>query len=397
MVRLPPRLRPLFPYLKPAYVRATGFVAPASVRLSRGVLPAQASTLRAAAESTGGRYVLVRPAERVERAPMTGRPQNMPLADTGDGEAFDAVGVAELPNGRVLGAHRAIVSGANELVHDVSWYFGTRHPRQHPLYLNPSPPPPRDVPGRLGVLAARGDGNYYHFLMDVIGKLGVLDQAPQITPPEQWYVPQQLGFQRELLELAGVPAAQVVDAAAYPHVRADLLVVPAPPAMTEKNPPWAVQWLRDRLLHAANIPDGPRRSIYVTRGPSANNRAVVNEAEVSALLVARGFTAIDPGTMSVADQMRAFATAEVIVAPHGAALANLVFASPGATVIELFPAGCLLPDFWRLACGVPGLRYRYLSTAGPRPRRGRQTTIVRDIRVDLAGLTRLLDHVADSC
>lgn len=397
MVRLPPRLRPLFPYLKPAYVRATRAVAPATVRLARrrgGWLPAGATTLQQAAETSGGTYVLARPPEQVERAPIQGVPPDLPLADPSNGERFGPVGVAELPRGRVLGPHRAIVSAGNELVHDVSWYFGTRRPREHPLYLNPFPPPPHHVPGRLGVLAARGDGNYYHCLMDVVAKLGVLEQAPRIAAPDLWYAPLQTRFQRELLDLAGVPADLIVDADRYPHVSADVLVVPAPPEMTEKNPPWAVRWVRDRLLPEVDLAGASQRRIYVTRGPSANNRSVVNEAEVTALLTDRGFVGVDPGAMSVVDQIRTFATAELIVAPHGAALANLVFAAPGAAVIELFPAGCLLPDFWRMACGVPGLRYRYLSAYGPRPRRGRGTTIVRDIDVDLAALARLLDEVS---
>ena len=44
-------------------------------------------------------------------------------------------------------------------------------------------------------------------------------------------------------------------------------------------------------------------------------------------------------------------------------MTNLAFASPGARVIELFPAGYLLPDYWWLASVVPGLDYRYLSGA----------------------------------
>jgi capsular polysaccharide biosynthesis protein len=110
-------------------------------------------------------------------------------------------------------------------------------------------------------------------------------------------------------------------------------------------------------------------------------------------LAGRGFERVDPGSLPVAEQIRAFAEAAVIVAPHGAALANLTFASPGAAVVELFPAGCLLPDFWRLAGGVPGLRYRYLSAPGGPRRPTRQKAIVRDIEVDVPALDRLLDEL----
>jgi glycosyl transferase family 61 len=397
MVRLPPRLRPLFPMLKPAWVAATRTVAPATTALSKrrgGWLPTgSVATMEDAAASTGGRCVVARPPEVIERPPaMLGLPVGLPLSDSSEGQHVGRVAVAELPRARVLGPHRAIVTANNDVLHELSWYFGTSRPREHPVYLNPYPPPPLDVDGRLGLLAARGDGNYYHFLHDVLPRLGVLEQAPEIAAPQRWYVPVQTPFQQQLLDLVGIPADARIDAAEHPHVRAQCLVVPGVPAMIEKNPPWVVQFLRDRLLpHAGPIQPGP--PIFVTRGPSANNRTVTNEAEVLTRLVARGFVALDPGRMSVVEQIRAFAAAPVIVAPHGAALANIAFASPGSAVIELFPAGCLLPDFWRMACGVPGLTYRYLSAPGGPRRPTRARTIVLDIDVDIDALERLLDEV----
>jgi capsular polysaccharide biosynthesis protein len=397
MVRLPAKLRPLFPYLKPVVVQATRMAAPTNQFLSRrggghlpsGVVP----TLSEAAVSTGGRYEQARAAEVVQRPPMVGVPADLPLTDPSDGHAVAAIGVAELPRGRVLGPHHAVVTSRGDLVQEVSRYFGTRRPREHPLFLNPFPAPPHQIDGRLGVLAARGDANYYHYLMDVIVKLGVLEQTPSVPVPEHWYASVSgAPFQRQLLELAGLSADSLVDAVEHPHVTADTLVVPAPPAMSEMNPPWAVQWLRDRLLPRVDS-SGPRQRIYVTRGPSANNRTVLNDGEVTALLESRGFVLVDPGTMTVAEQIRTFANADIIVATHGAALANLVFASPGATVIELFPSGCLLPDYWRLASALPGLRYRYLTRNGQPPRGGRAATLVRDIDVDVPALRRMLDDL----
>ena len=397
MVRLPPRLRPLFPYLKPAYVGATRAVAPTMQRLSRsrsGLLPTgSVSTLEEAAVTTGGRCVVARPPEVIQRGKITGRPVNMPLTDTGDGESVGRVAVAELPNGRVLGPHHAVITGNGDLVHEVSWYFGTKRPREHPVFLNPFPPPPAHIGGRLGVLAQRGDGNYYHFLMDVLTKIGVLEQAPSVAPPDVWYVPVQTRFQRELLELFGIGAGQRIDATEQPHVQADVLVVPGPPAMTEKNPPWAVEFLRGRLLPHVDT-SGPRRNVYITRGPSANNRSIVNEPAVLDVLATHDFMHVDPGALSVVDQIRTFATANVIVAPHGAALANIIFASPGSTLVELFPAGCLLPDYWRLASSVSGMDYRYVSAFGGPRRPTRAGTIVRDIEVDTAALAATLAELS---
>jgi capsular polysaccharide biosynthesis protein len=396
VVRLPPRLRPLFPYLKPAYVAATRLVAPSMQLLSRrrgGLLPTgTVDTMEAAAATSGGMSFVARPAETITRPALRGRPAALRLTDRSDGEHVDRVALAELPGGRVLGPHRAVITGRGNLVTEVSRYFGTRRGREHPLFLNPFPDSPFEVDGRLGVLASRGDTNYYHFLFDALPRIGVLEQCRDVAPVDRWYVPVQTRFHHELLDLFGIPPAQRVDAAEHPHVRAEMLVVPGPPAMTEKNPPWVVEFLRSRLLPQVDV-TGARRRIYVTRGPSANNRSVINEAAVLRLLTDRGFEPVDPGAMSVAEQIQAFATSDLIVAPHGAALANLAFASAGAGVVELFPAGCVLPDYWRLSCGVPGLRYRYLSAPGGPRRATRGSAIVRDIDVDLDALAATLDEL----
>ncbi|MBN9619193.1 MAG: glycosyltransferase family 61 protein, partial [Actinobacteria bacterium] len=169
----------------------------------------------------------------------------------------------------------------------------------------------------------------------------------EVAAPERWYVPARLGFQRELLDLVGVTADRRIDADEHPHVRAECLVLPAPPSMTVINPPWVVEYLRSTLLDP-RLARAPGRGIYVTRGGAANNRQIVNEDDVIAALRRRGFEVIDPARMPVREQVRAFAEASVIVAAHGAALANLVFASPGASVVELFPAAGVLPDYWKL-------------------------------------------------
>jgi len=397
MVRLPAPVRPLFPYLKPAYTAATRAVAPVTVALSqrrgRQLPTGSVATLAQAAARTGGRSVVARPAETITRQPPPAGPADAIFAAELT-ERLSPTVVAELPDGRVLGPHHALIAGNGELVQDLSIYFGTRRPREHPLFLHPFPGEPVHIAGRLGVLASRGDVNYYHFLIDVLPRLAVLAACPEIEPPSRWYVPAASRFQRELLERVGLTGDRIVDATTVPHVRADTLVVPAPPALTVVNPPWVVGHLRETLLEPG-LARVPGRGIYVTRGASANNRAVRNEDAVIAALQQRGFDIVDPGQMSVSDQIRAFAEADVIVSAHGAALVNLVFASPGATVIELFPAGALVPDYWKLATGVPGLDYRYLLGVGRRRSAGRSRMLVSDVVVDVVALSEIVDSLRD--
>jgi capsular polysaccharide biosynthesis protein len=394
--RLPAPLRPLYPYLQPAYVHLNRVIAPATIRLSRGLLPTGTVwTMEEAAETSGGRCVEARPPETIVRPPFLGWPADMqPLEPATDTE-IPRLAVTELPGGRVLGRSRALITGRGDLVWELSHYFGTTHPRQHPVFTNPFPGPPHEVEGRLGLLASRGDVNYYHFLIDVLPRLGVLEQAPDVEMPQRWYVPAQTKFQRQLLDMMGITEDVRINADEVPHVRAECLVVPSLPSIVkEKNPPWVVEYLRRRLMKDVEPPT-ERRPLYITRSAGTNNRAVVDEPKLIDFLKDRGFDVIDPSQLTVADQIRAFASASVIVSPHGAALANLVFATPGATVIELFPPSSVLPDYWRLAASA-GVTYRYLSTWSRHGHYQRSKTIVTDIEVDLAALAAALDEVGAS-
>ncbi|HJQ41648.1 MAG TPA: glycosyltransferase 61 family protein [Jatrophihabitantaceae bacterium] len=395
-MRLPAPLRPMWPYLKNGYVRATRAAAPVSMGLSRmrgNYLPTSiVETMEQAAASSGGRCETARPTEAANWPRAEGIPDRHPAFAAVEGEVIPRVAVAELPGGRVLGSHRAVITGTGSLVQEISRYFGTSHPRQHPLFLNPFPEPPLEVSGRLGVLATRGDQNYYHFLVDAICRLGIMEQCPEIEAPDQWYVPSGAPWQREILTMFGVPESAIIDSDRHPHVRAETLVVPGLPAVDVLNPRWAMDFLRTRMRPFASAhAEGGR--IYLSRGASANNRMVENEAQVlDEVLLPRGFRVLNPAGLSVADQIAEFAAATAIVTPHGAGMTNVLFASPGCRVVELFPDATILqPCYWRLAHTVPGVEYRYLAGSRLTTRGGLGGMLVRDIVVDTNALGQLLD------
>jgi capsular polysaccharide biosynthesis protein len=73
-----------------------------------------------------------------------------------------------------------------------------------------------------------------------------------------------------------------------------------------------------------------------------------------------GFSIVQPELLPVVEQAKLFSAAECIVAPHGAGLANLVFAPPGAHLVELFHPNATAV-FYRELAVVCGLRYTRLS------------------------------------
>lgn len=82
-------------------------------------------------------------------------------------------------------------------------------------------------------------------------------------------------------------------------------------------------------------PPAPRRRIYLSRFAS-DRRRLVNEKGLAKALQGEGFEILEMSDFTPREQLAAVREAEVVVAPHGAALANLVGATPANRVVELF-------------------------------------------------------------
>jgi capsular polysaccharide biosynthesis protein len=209
--------------------------------------------------------------------------------------------------------------------------------------------PPTDAPtlGEVCVPFPWGVFNYGHFLLDGLASVltlldaGALGRLPLVTPPLQ-------RWQRDLLRLTfGDLAWQEV---AAPIVRvAGAVYTPAMDHYLHRPGPLLIA-VRARLLAAVQSAK-PRRSSYRAQGRrlyvsrrSQHMRVLVNEVALEAALVRRGFQIVRPEGMSVADQIRLFAEADVIVGPTGAGLTNALFAAPGCRVVEIQPEN--FASFW---------------------------------------------------
>jgi capsular polysaccharide biosynthesis protein len=97
-----------------------------------------------------------------------------------------------------------------------------------------------------------------------------------------------------------------------------------------------IQGMHDRM--AACVPDDGAWDgrIYVSRLGDKHRRAVGEAALVEGLR-RRGFAIVTPAEMDLAEQIRVFRGARLVVGPHGAGLANVAFCRPGTAVYELMP------------------------------------------------------------
>lgn len=96
--------------------------------------------------------------------------------------------------------------------------------------------------------------------------------------------------------------------------------------------------LRDaigRLRRAVEPLASERPKLFVRR--TSQIRRLVNEAEIEAAFVARGFTPIEPERLRLEEQVALFSRARMVAGATGAGLINLAFCQPDCPVIVLMP------------------------------------------------------------
>jgi capsular polysaccharide biosynthesis protein len=188
--------------------------------------------------------------------------------------------------------------------------------------------------------------NYCRFWLDSMAKLFVIERSATVrelagSDRETVVAPKlKLPFQREAIELLK-PRKPVWTIKRSRLVRGGSLNSTGIVYGGGQNVGSVVRDF-SRHLNAAVAqkasPDEASARIYVSRN-EAGMRRVLNEEEIIPGLKNLGFEIIRPGNMPLSAQVEKFHNAKIIVAPHGAALTNLIFCRPGLTFVEIFPRG----------------------------------------------------------
>jgi hypothetical protein len=188
-----------------------------------------------------------------------------------------------------------------------------------------------------GVLVGNRE-NFGHWLYNHLARLALIESAPGLQGVPLVVGENVTAGQVECLRLMGYPDSMILRLRRGRLARFRTLWAPQMLFCGYGArlfwAPGMVDFLRMRLGVRPGARAKPGRRLYVTRRTSQWRR-VVNEDEIVALLEARGFEIIDPGTLSIARQIEIASDAEIIMGPFGAGMNLLLFAPGNATVIEL--------------------------------------------------------------
>jgi capsular polysaccharide biosynthesis protein len=266
--------------------------------------------------------------------------------------------VASIPGGRVVGQHGAVVTPDGKLLLDVSWPMPSL--RKHMLDKNRLIPggdqffvdaslPARRINGTVAVLSAYAGSGYFHWLWDVIPRLGLIkDSGIDLDSIDAFAVPSYMpGFQIETLTELGLGRSRIINTFKHRHLQATHLLVPSLTRPTGVVPTWAADYLLKVFP-----PSKPRGSfsqrIYVTR-KYTDHGLLEEENRLTADLSRRGFTPLAMEDFTVREKAWLFGQAEAILGPSGAGLCNIVFCRPGTKVVEIRVQPYPVMEAWDIA------------------------------------------------
>jgi len=274
-----------------------------------------------------------------------------------------SIWLAELPKAAVYGPSVAVVSRDRRMLADVSIEW-SKEPEDHGLMRKFLLPRPKPLGGTSVLLASTGGNTFHHWMMDVLPRLGILEEI-QIKAPDHYLINSaREAFQRESLEILGISAAKWVGLGERTAFQCETLLLPSLPCASGHPTRRACEFLRKKFLPASRVRPGKTgRKILLGRADT-QSRQVEKWESIRRALLAEGFEEILPSRMSLREQALVFHGADWVVGIHGAALTNLVFCRPGTKVVELFGWNYVNPCY-RDLCSVAGLEHHGVVGRGP--------------------------------
>lgn len=203
--------------------------------------------------------------------------------------------------------------------------------------------------GEAALLTGPGYKLYGHWLVDFLPKLFILHAAGFDIYKISYVLPHDIpDFALGWLHLAGIQDRQLVYYSSIDETLVvESLIIPtvlrtnARAALLFKD---SVRFLLDLVRGSAPLSEHPASGakLYITRrllpppgAGTAGQRTLVNRQNIEEIAIKYGFQIMAPETLSIEQQITAFAGAKQIVGEYGSNLHSSIFSKPGTAVCAL--------------------------------------------------------------
>ena len=300
-----------------------------------------------------------RPAQRIA---VAGRGLPAVLAPLLQPLLRPAIGLAELEDAELLVADGAVAVLASDGTPQPDLSVGLAPALLADLLERRREPlAERDLAAAILIGDVHAAPNLCHFLLDHATRLALYSQAgidladtcvigPDLARPYQHEIARRLGARR------------YIGTTGCARIRVRHLAVTSNCHQLRHTAHFGAAWALAAVRAGfAELIDARRHRRLLISRADAPSRRLLDEAAALAALQPHGFERFVPATVPLSEQVRAFAAATHVVAPHGAALANLAFCAPGTRVLEVFHPHYGTSAYAMLA---PALRLDYAAMVG---------------------------------
>jgi len=188
--------------------------------------------------------------------------------------------------------------------------------------------------------------NYWHWIFDVLPKFGILEKSNLKLTPNYYLLPSlKKKYQIETLLSLKMSPKKLLDGEKFKHIVCDNLLASDHPNVFNNNPSksiknipiWIIKWLRKKYIKNSYINKKLPKRIFINREEDSilERRKIINNEDVKNLLKNLGFKSVTLSNHNFKEQVELFKNAKFIVGLHGAGFANIVFAKPKTSVIEI--------------------------------------------------------------
>lgn len=245
------------------------------------------------------------------------------------------------------GVKTNIVNSDGETVYNYGNYKFNPEEAQEPAYL----------PGTTLLLGVHGAHNYYHWNVDVLPKLKVLELAGISLDEVDRIVLRDFNqkFHAGAFDCLRINYDKLYLSEESPYFQCErLLHVDLRNFVGMQMHRFVPDFLRSVFLENPQSTCPRERKIFVAR---ANNdaRPIVNQDAALKLVAGYGFETVYMEGLNLNEQAKLFNSANTVISTHGAGLTNLVYCEPGSTVVEIY--GAHVYSFFYGLSNLCGLRY----------------------------------------
>ena len=194
------------------------------------------------------------------------------------------------------------------------------------------------------VQGASGYNNYAHWLFDIVPKIKIFSEAYNLKKIDYFYFSKLNSFQKATFKILKLNSNKIIDSKINKHCVIDNLIFCSHPnylkgtfSTAQNNlPRWIVNYLRKKFLKNSAKKIKNFDKIYIDRSDSQFNHCrIINDNEIKNYLSKEGFKIVKLSKFSFQKQISIFKNCKIVIGPHGAGMANLIFCKRKTKVVEI--------------------------------------------------------------